>query len=161
MQIHQYPAIPNAPADADVLAIEVNGITYKVSKAVLADAIIAKLGGDPVTIAHGGTGSSTAANARTNLSVYSKSETDSAIVQSTAGSKTIVGVYTSTVTLPEITMIGFLVHDYGGTVSAYALYGSRCDLITGAGGITTDGNTSGQTLTFPREGTNRILFIYK
>jgi len=92
--------------------------------------------------------------------VSQKQMTD-AIAQSTAGSKTIVGAYTSTVTLPEITMIGFLVHDYGGTVSAYALYGSRCDLIAGAGGITTDGNTSGQTLTFPREGTNRILFIYK
>ena len=84
MQIHEYPSIPQAPADADVLAIEVNGITYKVSKAVLAAAIIDKLGGDPVTVAHGGTGSSSASGARTNLSVYSKSETDSAIQQSTA-----------------------------------------------------------------------------
>ena len=84
MQIHEYPSIPQAPADADVLAIEVNGITYKVSKAVLAAAIIDKLGGDPVTVAHGGTGASTAANARTNLSVYSKAETDAAIAQATA-----------------------------------------------------------------------------
>lgn len=85
IQIHQFPTIPQAPADADVLAIEVNGITYKVSKAVLASAIIAQLGGDPVKVAHGGTGSSSASGARTNLSVYSKTETDSAIQQSTAG----------------------------------------------------------------------------
>ena len=40
---------------------------------------------DRVTpVANGGTGASTVANARTNLSVYSKSETDSAIAQSTA-----------------------------------------------------------------------------
>lgn len=116
---------------------------------------------DTIAIEHGGTNATTAAAARTNLDVYSKSQTDNLVAQSTAGSKTIVGTYTSTVTLPEISIIGFLVHDYGGTVSAYALYGSRCDLIAGTGGITTDGNTSRQTLTFPREGTNRILFIYK
>jgi hypothetical protein len=40
-QINQLPTIPQAPADADVLAIEVNGITYKVSKQALADAIAA------------------------------------------------------------------------------------------------------------------------
>lgn len=38
----------------------------------------------PVTVAQGGTGSSSASGARTNLSVYSKTETDSAIQQSTA-----------------------------------------------------------------------------
>lgn len=43
MQICEYPSIPQAPADADVLAIEVNGITYKISKATLASAIIAQL----------------------------------------------------------------------------------------------------------------------
>lgn len=40
-QINQLPTIPQAPADADVLAIEVNGVTYKVSKQALAAAIAA------------------------------------------------------------------------------------------------------------------------
>lgn len=39
MQINQLPTIPQAPANADVLAIEVNGVTYKVSKQELAEAI--------------------------------------------------------------------------------------------------------------------------
>lgn len=43
MQIHQYPSIPQAPADADVLAIEVNGVTYKVSKQVLGQAIASNI----------------------------------------------------------------------------------------------------------------------
>ena len=43
MQINQLPTIPQAPANADVLAIEVNGITYKVSKQALAEAIAANI----------------------------------------------------------------------------------------------------------------------
>lgn len=43
MQINQLPTIPQAPADSDVLAIEVNGITYKVSKQALAAAIAANI----------------------------------------------------------------------------------------------------------------------
>lgn len=43
MQINQLPTIPQAPANADVLAIEVNGITYKVSKQALAAAIAANI----------------------------------------------------------------------------------------------------------------------
>ena len=35
MQISEYPSIPQAPADDDVLAIEANGITYKVRKSDL------------------------------------------------------------------------------------------------------------------------------
>lgn len=77
MQIHQYPSIPQAPADADVLAIEVNGITYKVSKAVLAAAIAANI--SPADI---GAYSKTQTYAKTET--YSKTETDNAIAQSTA-----------------------------------------------------------------------------
>lgn len=43
MQINQLPTIPQAPANADVLAIEVNGVTYKVSKQTLAAAIAANI----------------------------------------------------------------------------------------------------------------------
>jgi hypothetical protein len=115
-----------------------------------------------------GTGAAAAA-ARTNLDVYSKGETDTAIAQSTAtitgnilgDSKILTSTYTSTMKIPAITTLGFLVHDYGGTVSAYALYGGRCDLIAGTGGITTDGNAGGQTLTFPNSGTNRVMLIYR
>ena len=48
MQINQLPVIPQAPSDADVLAIEVNGVTYKVSKSVLTSAILASLSTDSV-----------------------------------------------------------------------------------------------------------------
>lgn len=60
MQIHQYPDIPQTPADADVLAIEANGVTYKVSKAALAAAIA-------TNITPG------------NIGAYSKAETDSLV----------------------------------------------------------------------------------
>ena len=43
MQISQLTNIPQAPANADVLAIEVNGVTYKVSKQTLASAIAANI----------------------------------------------------------------------------------------------------------------------
>ena len=43
MQIHQYPTIPQAPANDDVLAIEVNGVTYKVSKQALGQAIASNI----------------------------------------------------------------------------------------------------------------------
>jgi hypothetical protein len=43
--------------------------TKSIDYDALATAIINKLGGDPVTVEHGGTGASTAANARTNLEV--------------------------------------------------------------------------------------------
>ena len=74
----------NTVASGNMFAIDTNNGTFKIDYDVLAAAIINKLGGDPVTIAHGGTGSSSASGARTNLSVYSKTETDSAIQQSTA-----------------------------------------------------------------------------
>ena len=54
VQIHQFPAIPQAPADDDVLAIEVNGITYKVSKAVLAAAIANSLYANNLTTTQAG-----------------------------------------------------------------------------------------------------------
>lgn len=59
--------------------------TKKITINQLAAAVKTLMGmGDPVTVDHGGTGASTAADARTNLSVYSKEEADSAIQQSTA-----------------------------------------------------------------------------
>lgn len=88
-QIGDLSTIPQAPADADVLAIEVGGVTYKVSKSVLASAILAQLGGDPVTVAHGGTGATNAEDARENLGVPSNQEMEDAIQQSTANIKII------------------------------------------------------------------------
>ena len=40
MQINQLPTIPQAPANADVFAIEVGGVTYKIPKSTLASAIL-------------------------------------------------------------------------------------------------------------------------
>lgn len=67
MKITDFNAIPQAPADDDVMAIEVGGVTYKVSKSVLASAILAQIGGDPVTVAHGGTGLTASPSMQTNL----------------------------------------------------------------------------------------------
>lgn len=78
MQINQLPTIPQAPANADVLAIEVNGITYKVSKQALAEAIAANItpanigavaNTDIIPIQHGGTGGTTSQNAKANLNL--------------------------------------------------------------------------------------------
>lgn len=43
MQINQLPVIPQAPANDDVFAIEVNGVTYKVSKQALGQAIASNI----------------------------------------------------------------------------------------------------------------------
>lgn len=83
--INDLPALGRTPTSGDKLALQPQGDNTKsIDYDALATAIINKLGGDPVTIAHGGTGGATAAAARTNLSVYSKAETNSAISQSTA-----------------------------------------------------------------------------
>lgn len=69
MQINQLPTIPQAPADADVMAIEVNGVTYKVNKQALASAILGQIGASDnvVDVDHGGTGATTAPAALTNI----------------------------------------------------------------------------------------------
>lgn len=71
MQINELPTIPQAPVNADVMAIEVNGITYKVSKQTLASAILGQIGASDnvVDVSHGGTGATTASAARTALGV--------------------------------------------------------------------------------------------
>lgn len=50
---------------------DANDGTKKVAFNTLADNVVAVLGGDPVTVAHGGTGAATAAAARANLGVGS------------------------------------------------------------------------------------------
>lgn len=47
MQINQLPTIPQAPANADVLAIEVGGVTYKIPKSTLASAILGTIDSAP------------------------------------------------------------------------------------------------------------------
>ena len=68
-KIHELTALPSAPATGNVLAIDTGTVTYKIDYDALATAIISNLGGDPVTIAHGGTGATSAADARANLGV--------------------------------------------------------------------------------------------
>lgn len=83
--INDLPALGRTPTSGDKLALQPQGDNTKsIDYDALATAIINKLGGDPVTVAHGGFGGTTTAQARTNLSVYSKAETDNAIQQSTA-----------------------------------------------------------------------------
>lgn len=69
IQIHELNALSRAPQTGDVLAIDTGTDTAKIDYNALATAIINKLGGDPVTIPHGGTGATTAAGARANLDV--------------------------------------------------------------------------------------------
>ena len=57
--IDDFPAM-SSPETGDEIPIERGTTTYKIDYDALATAIIAKLGGDPVTIAHGGTGLSSA-----------------------------------------------------------------------------------------------------
>lgn len=66
--INDLPALGRTPTSGDKLALQPQGDNTKsIDYDALATAIINKLGGDPVTIAHGGTGGATAAAARTNL----------------------------------------------------------------------------------------------
>lgn len=67
MQIHELEALGRAPATGDKLVIDTGEVTAKLDYDALATAIINKLGGDPVTIAHGGTGATSVAAARNAL----------------------------------------------------------------------------------------------
>ena len=67
MQIHELEALGRVPATGDKLVIDTGDVTAKIDYDALATAIISKLGGDPVTIAHGGTGATSAAAARNAL----------------------------------------------------------------------------------------------
>lgn len=60
-------ALASAPASGDLFPVSRGGDGYKIDYDALATAIISKLGGDPVTVAHGGTGATGAAAARSNL----------------------------------------------------------------------------------------------
>lgn len=67
--IDDFPTLSSSPTTGDELPIERGTTTYKIDYDALASAIISKLGGDPVTTSHGGTGAATAKAARENLSV--------------------------------------------------------------------------------------------
>ena len=56
MQIHEKPALGRTPTTGDKLVIDTGTNTYNIDYNALATAIIGKLGGDPVTFAHGGNG---------------------------------------------------------------------------------------------------------
>lgn len=66
-QISDLNALGRAPQTGDVLAIDTGTDTAKIDYNALATAIINKLGGDPVIIAHGGTGATTADGACENI----------------------------------------------------------------------------------------------
>lgn len=64
MQISQLPA-SNSFSSSDVIAIEIDGVTYKITGATLAAALCTIIGALPV--ANGGTGATDADNALTNI----------------------------------------------------------------------------------------------
>jgi len=59
MIIDSLQALPSTVTTGDELPVERGTTTYKIDYDALATAIIGKLGGDPVTVAHGGTGVTT------------------------------------------------------------------------------------------------------
>ena len=76
MRINELPEIPQAPSDYDVMPIEYQGVdsvTYRVPIPTLASAIINKIG-DPVGVAHGGSGLSSSPSLRVNLSSNSSAD---------------------------------------------------------------------------------------
>lgn len=77
---------------SDTIPVSINGTAYTITGRTLSNAVVG--GGTGVTatlpIANGGTGAASASAARTALDVYSKSETTSAISQSTAVKKITV-----------------------------------------------------------------------
>lgn len=121
MQINQLPTIPQAPANADVLAIEVNGVTYKVSKQALGQAIASNITPAAIgavatsaiiDIPHGGTGASNEQAMHT--AVLNNTRTDGWTAYPTAA-----GIYRTTGTL------------WAGLPSGASAYGEL--LIVGAG----------------------------
>ena len=72
-QISDLNALGRAPQTGDVFAIDTGTDTAKIDYNALATAIINKLGGDPVTIAHGGTNATTADGACENIGAVKKS----------------------------------------------------------------------------------------
>ena len=67
MIIDGLPVLPTSPATGDELPIERGTDTYKVDYNALATAIISKLGGDPVAVAHGGSGLTASPSLLVNL----------------------------------------------------------------------------------------------
>lgn len=108
-------------------------------------------------VSAGGTGATTAAAARTNLSVYSKAETDSAISQSTA--KGFFETYLSNLTSFSFTARnganeGYLMMGCSGTVAPFVYYignGSGTAMtvqrIVDPYGLTVTATKSGSTIT--------------
>lgn len=78
MQIHELNEFLGTLGTGKTFALDDGTNTYKLDYNELATAIVAKLG-DPVTIAHGGTGATSAAAALTELGAYSKAQTDAKI----------------------------------------------------------------------------------
>ena len=67
MIIDGLPVLPSAPTSGDEIPIERGTNSYKIDYNALAVAIISQLGGNPVTIAHGGTGLTVSPSLLVNL----------------------------------------------------------------------------------------------
>ena len=85
MIIDGLPALPTSPTTGDELPIERGTDTYKIDYNALASAIISKLGGDPVAIAHGGTGATTSENALINLGAFASANVYNGLDKTVSG----------------------------------------------------------------------------
>ena len=125
MQISQLPA-SSSFSSSDVLAIEINGVTYKLTGATLA-AALQSIGG-PLSVANGGTGADTVQGARVALGnaayMIFNNYLQSAV---TSNSNTDMSIVSTSVALPAGTylVIAFAyVHQSAGSGRLKFKYGS-------------------------------------
>lgn len=142
MIVDNLQTLPSAPDSGDEIVVERGIIAYKIDYDALATAILGKLGGDPVTLAHGGTGAVTAANARSSLSVYSKAEATALIGKALKVDCGTVSSLPKTITNSAITTEMSVVHSIMGTPSAMT---SDWTVTTVNGSLTISGSISGST----------------
>lgn len=93
MRIKNFVTLAGNPTTGQKLAIDTEEGTRQIDYDALATAIINKLGGDPVTIAHGGTGATSASDARANLDVRCRIFNSVSQLGLTSGSATILQAF--------------------------------------------------------------------
>lgn len=130
-QIHELNTYSGTPAAGTYFAADNGATTTKLDYDALATAIIAKLGGNPVTIAHGGTGATSAADARTALSVYTKAQTDSAIAASIATSNLSSSVTPSTTYVDESGQLETRCYRTGNVVTFHFTFKAAANSVDG------------------------------
>lgn len=69
--------------------------------------------------------------------------------------------FSTSIKIPAISQIGLLLHKYGTHVGVYGLDAERLNYVAGTQELlSTDGDSSGQTLTSLTTGVNKLILIY-